>query len=98
MLGVLQLRKGNYQKVSTSYAYVYIYELLNNIGVKSAQDGYQKLIDFKENYVEKFDLSIEPYLNDWLKDYVLFYELDQKLIEENFEDEIAQDHELYSLA
>lgn len=88
-----QLRKGNYQKVSTSYAYVYIYELLNNIGVKSAQDGYQKLIDFKENYVEKFDLSIEPYLNDWLKDYVLFYELDQKLIEENFEDEIAQDHD-----
>lgn len=88
-----QLRKGNYQKVSTSYAYVYIYELLNNIGVKSAQDGYQKLIDFKENYVEKFDLSIEPYLNDWLKDYVLFYELDQKLIEENFEDGIAQDHD-----
>lgn len=88
-----QLRKGNYQKVSTSYAYVYIYELLNNIGVESAQDGYQKLLNFKKNYVQKFDMSIEPYLNDWLKDYVLFYELGQDLIKKNFSDEIVQDHD-----
>ena len=28
-----KLRKGDYQKTSTSYAFVYLYELLNNVGV-----------------------------------------------------------------
>ncbi|MGN1272865.1 MAG: TerB N-terminal domain-containing protein [Lactobacillus sp.] len=87
-----KLRKGEYQKTSTSYAFVYIYELLNNITV-DPKEGYQKLLDFKQNYVEKYDLVIEPYLNDWLKDYVLYYQLGEDAIEQQFKQEIKDDHD-----
>ncbi len=66
------------KKTSTSYAFVYIYELLNNIGVDDAQDGYEKLLEFEGKYVRQFDISIDVYLQDWLKDYVLYYDLDEK--------------------
>lgn len=88
-----KLRKGEYHRTSTSYAYVYIYELLNNLGVKDPEEGYDKLLDFKHKYVEKFDLSIAPYLDDWLKEYVLFYNLGPKAIKQNFAKEIQADHD-----
>ena len=87
-----KLRKGDYQKTSTSYAFVYLYELLNNVGV-NPQEGYDKLLDFKHNYVEKYDLAMEPYLNDWLKDYVLYYQLGQDEIDNCFAQEIKEDHD-----
>ena len=87
-----KLRKGDYQKTSTSYAFVYLYELLNNVGV-NPQEGYDKLLDFKHNYVEKYDLTMEPYLNDWLKDYVLYYQLGQDEIDNCFAQEIKEDHD-----
>lgn len=83
-----KVRQGKYEKTSTSYAYVYLYELLNNIGI-GCQTGYEKLLEFKEKYVEKFDLSIKPYLDDWLKDYVVFYKIDR--VKEQFAREIALD-------
>ena len=87
-----KLRKGDYQKTSTSYAFVYLYELLNNVGV-NPQEGYDKLLDFKHNYVEKYDWAMEPYLNDWLKDYVLYYQLGQDKIDNCFAQEIKEDHD-----
>ncbi|EEJ72658.1 TerB N-terminal domain-containing protein [Lactobacillus ultunensis] len=88
-----KLRKGDYRRTSTSYAYVYIYELLNNLGVKDPQEGYDKLLEFKHKYVEKFDLSIASYLDDWLKEYVLFYNLGSEAIKQNFDKEIQEDHD-----
>lgn len=67
-------RRGDYHRTSTSYAYVYVYELLNNIGVNSPEEGYQRLVEFEQNYIEKFDSGMQPYLADWLKDYVLYYD------------------------
>lgn len=75
-----KIRQHVFEKTSTPYAFVYIYELLNNIGVADPQAGYGKLLEFEENYVQKFDLSIDVYLQDWLKDYVLYYGLDEKLL------------------
>lgn len=87
-----KLRKGEYQKTSTSYAFIYIYELLNNATV-DPEEGYEKLLNFKQNYVEKYDLTIEPYLNDWLKDYVLYYQLGEDAVKQCFESEIKEDHD-----
>lgn len=88
-----KLRKGEYHRTSTSYAYVYVYELLNNIGVKDPQAGYEKLLDFKKNYIQKFDLGMQPYVDDWLKDYVLYYDLGKDKIKTYFQSEIEQDHD-----
>lgn len=88
-----KIRQHVFEKTSTPYAFVYIYELLNNIGVADPQAGYGKLLEFEENYVQKFDLSIDVYLQDWLKDYVLYYGLDEKIIKQRFAAEIKRDHD-----
>lgn len=41
-----KIRQGEFYQTSSSYCYVYIYELLNQIGVKSAIDGLKKLTLF----------------------------------------------------
>lgn len=84
-----KLRDGKYSKVDTSYAFVYIYEVLNNIGCKDPEDGYEKLTTFLENYVKKFDLEVEKYLTVWIKDYVIFYQLSSK--RDAFQEELDAD-------
>lgn len=88
-----KLRKGEYHRTSTSYAYVYVYELLNNIGIGSPEEGYEKLVAFNQNYIQKFDLGMQPYVDDWLKDYVLYYDLGKDKIKTYFQSEIEQDHD-----
>lgn len=74
-----KLRKGDLQKTSRSFAFLYIYELLNQIGVTEPMEGYRKLEAFRDGY-GALDDSIVSYLNRWLEDYVIFYELDANLL------------------
>ena len=66
--------------VSTSFAYVYIYELLNGIGASSPQDAFAKLHDFWEAYRD-LDPSINRYVKTWLRDLVIYHGMDRSLIE-----------------
>ncbi|WP_301010845.1 TerB N-terminal domain-containing protein, partial [Lactobacillus taiwanensis] len=45
-----KIRHNIYEKNSDSYAYIYLYELLNGIGVKNSQEGLERLISFNKNY------------------------------------------------
>ena len=74
-----KLRRGNLQKTSLTYAFLYIYELLNQIGVTDPMDGYRKLTEFRDAY-GALDDGILPYLNPWLMDYVVYYNLDAGLL------------------
>ena len=74
-----KLRKGDVQKTSLSFAFLYIYELINQIGVSDAKDGYEKLISFRDAY-GALDDSILSYLERWISDYVIYYELDPNLL------------------
>ena len=74
-----KLRRGNLQKTSLTYAFLYIYELLNQIGVADPVDGYHKLTEFQDAY-GALDDGILPYLNLWLMDYVVYYNLDAGLL------------------
>ena len=74
-----KLRKGEVQKTSLSFAFLYIYELINQIGVSAPLDGYQKLLDFRDAY-GALDEGILAYLDRWLTDYVVYYELDPNLL------------------
>lgn len=75
----IKLRKGNIEKAPLSFAFLYIYELINLVGVSDPMDGYQKLIAFRDSY-GKLDDGILPYLRRWLTDYVVYYELDANLL------------------
>ncbi len=73
------LRKGNLQKTALSFAFLYIYELLNQIGVKDSMDGYRKLEQFRDQY-GALDDCVLPYLTRWMNDYVIYFGLDAALL------------------
>lgn len=74
-----KLRKGNVQKTSLSFVFLHIYELINQIGTADPTDGCRQLIALRDTY-GPLDSSILPYLNRWLADYVVYYELDASLL------------------
>lgn len=67
------VRKGIVEEVSLSYAFVYIYELLNNIGVDDPADGLKKLMAFRKAF-KRYDATIDKYLINWIKDYYVYYQ------------------------
>ncbi len=74
-----RVRSGMVEKTSLSFVYVYIYELLNQIGVNTAEEGFYTLKSFWYKYRD-----IEPQINYlvtlWLKDYVIYNSLDKSLL------------------
>ncbi len=74
------VRQGTVAYTSLSYAYLYIYELLNNIGVEDSEDGLERLLFFWREFRE-YDDSIDKYVLAWLKDYHIYYDLPQSFKE-----------------
>jgi len=80
-----EVRKGTVTDTSLSYAFLYIYELLGNIGINDPQDGLDKLISFWKAF-RVHNEAIDKYVLLWLKDYHIYYELAQsfnEFIEQN---------------
>ncbi|MDR1892750.1 MAG: TerB N-terminal domain-containing protein [Oscillospiraceae bacterium] len=67
-----QVREGNFVDISLSYAFLYIYELLNNIGVATPQDGLNRLMAFWKVYRVHHE-SIDNTMFGWLRDYHVYY-------------------------
>jgi hypothetical protein len=65
-----QVRAGHCVDTSLSYIFVHIYELINNIGVQGAGDGYGQLWRLWMGYRERYP-SLDHYLVEWLTDYLL---------------------------
>lgn len=79
-----KVRKGIIETTTTAFVFLYLYELLNQIGTKSAEDGFQQLKTFGEAYCQ-LDERIRPYLDTWKNDYVIYYQLDASLLENTTE-------------
>ena len=74
-----KVRHGNIEQGSLSFAYVYLYELINLIGVSSAQDAYDTLLAFGTAY-RRFDTRFGQLFDTWLDDFVIYYGLDASLL------------------
>lgn len=74
-----QLRRGIVTKTSTSFAFVYIYELLNGIGVDSLEDAYRELRRFWDEYRD-LESAADRYMRTWLRDFVVYHGLPRALI------------------
>lgn len=90
-----KLRRGEFTPVADSYAYLYIYELLNNIGVSTPEAGFRQLLCFKDKYADQFDRKMGNYLDRWLHDYVLYYRLDHKIANQVFAAELTADRDFH---
>lgn len=74
-----RLRRGEIEKTSLSFAYLYLYELINGIGIADPLDGYRKLEDFREKY-GALDDRVLWYLDTWMADFVVYNNLDPALL------------------
>lgn len=74
-----QLRRGIVTKTATSFAFVYIYELLNGIGVEGPEDAYRRLRRFWDDYRD-LEPAADRYLRCWLRDYVVYHDLPRSLV------------------
>lgn len=75
------LRQGKLEQTHLTYAFLYIYELINLIGVENPEEGYRKLVTFREEY-GSLDRRILPYLNRWITDFTVCYRLEPQLLKE----------------
>lgn len=69
-----KVRQGVVEQTSLSYAYLYIYELLMNIGVADPLEGLEQLMFFWQEYRE-LDGVLDTHVPGWIKDYHIYYEL-----------------------
>ena len=77
-----QVRRGNIEGTSTSFAFLYLYELICGIGVDNPRDGYDKIKAFWDAY-RAFEPGIDRFARVWLQDYAVFHELDPKLLRDS---------------
>lgn len=77
-----QVRCGNIEETSTSFAFLYLYELICGIGVDNPRDGYDKIKAFWDAY-RAFEPGIDRFARVWLQDYAVFHELDPKLLRDS---------------
>ena len=77
-----QVRRGNTEETSTSFAFLYLYELICGIGVDDPLDGFDKIKGFWDAY-RAFEPGIDRFARVWLQDYAVFHGLDPKLLHDS---------------
>lgn len=77
-----QVRRGTVEETSTSFAFLYLYELICSIGVDDPLDGFNKIKAFWDVY-RAFEPGIDRFTRVWLQDYAVFHGLDPKLLRDS---------------
>lgn len=77
-----QVRRGTVEETSTSFAFLYLYELICGIGVDDPLDGFNKIKAFWDTY-RAFEPGIDRFARVWLQDYAVFHRLDPKLLRDS---------------
>lgn len=72
-----QVRKGNYTFICTSLAYIYLYELLNQIGTDSPQDSLQRMKAFETGFLDSGigDQSMRKQLLQWMLEFAVIHRM-----------------------
>lgn len=76
------VRRGEVAEAPKSFAYVYLYELINGIGTENPLDGYHKIRSFWEGF-RAFAPDIDRNVRAWLHDYVIYHALDPELLSDD---------------
>ena len=76
-----RLRRGEYEPIASSAAYIYIYELLNGIGTASPEECLQKLQEFEKEYLDSGmgDERMRSNLRRWMMEFAIVHALPAEL-------------------
>lgn len=94
------VRRGVFQPIATSAAYLYLYELLNGVGACSPEDALEKLRAFEQGYLDSGigDQRMRRNLRRWMLEYAVINDLPPSLTREYAEAEMtARDEALAAL-
>ena len=72
-----RVRAGRVEQTSASFAYVYLYELINGIGVEPGEPAFRAIESFWQAY-RTFEPATDRYVRPWLVDYVVYHGLPAK--------------------
>lgn len=82
-------RAGIADQAPLTFIYLYIYELINLIGVESPEAAYERLL-FMERSYSGAAWSLRTHLGRWLRDFVVYYNLDPDLLSDSADDTRSQ--------
>ncbi|EFM38837.1 hypothetical protein HMPREF0379_1478 [[Eubacterium] yurii subsp. margaretiae ATCC 43715] len=90
-----QVRNGNYEKIPTSFAYLYLYELINRIGVSSYEEALSKMREFEIKFIESGigDKRIQKDLRQWMLGIIVLQGIDPKIAKKYLSSEIIEKDE-----
>ena len=68
-----RVRRGEFHPITMSLAYMYIYELLNMIGVKTPEDAIRKMREFEKGFLDSGigDRSMRENLHRWIMEFAV---------------------------
>ena len=72
-----QMRRGEARPISTSAAYLYVYELLNGVGADTPEECLQRLEEFDRLFLESGvgDVLMRPNLRRWMAEFAILHDL-----------------------
>lgn len=76
-----EVRNQNYIDTDLSYIFVYIYELLSEVGWRTPDEGYEKLMQIWGAYQERYP-KLSGYLNGWTYDFANLHNLEHRKADE----------------
>lgn len=68
------VRRGQVEQTSLSFAFVYLYELVNGIGAAPGEEAFRAIESFWQAY-RTFEPTLDRYVRPWLVDYVAYHDL-----------------------
>ena len=73
-----RVRRGRVERTSPSFAFVYLYELVNGVGAAPGMEAFRSIESFWQEY-RSLDPVLDRYVRPWLVDYVAFHDLPVEL-------------------
>ena len=95
-----KVRKNIFEPISTSAAYLYLYELINGIGVNDPIDGLEKMKAFERGYLdtELGDRRMVTNLHRWMMEYSVINNISPEIARQYTDPKILQhDEDIISL-
>ena len=74
-----KVRNGDVEPSCASFAYLYLYELINGIGTGTPVEGLHKMDDFVAAYKE-YESSLPNYYANWRISYIVYYNLSDSFL------------------
>ena len=86
------IRRGDYQRIATPAAYIYIFELLNGIGTSSPEESLRRMMDFEKHYPDCVNGAgrLRQNLRRWMKEFAIVKGLPAQMVLELEEPETVR--------